>query len=115
MAIVQKGQALLVGWNSYTKSGYVTDDVKISKGAEVETIRGGDNETLTKLISDPHTALDLTLIIHSGGTVVPPAVGDTFTINTVNYFVEAEPQCQLSRTIAKLTLKLKKEDSMTYT
>lgn len=113
-APIQKGTALYVGWGSYTHASYVTDDVEIMKGAEIQVIKGADNETLTKIISDPHTKLKLSLLILSGGSLVPPIPGSSFTINSVTYMVEGEPKVQPSRTTAKLTLDLIKEDSMTY-
>jgi glucose-6-phosphate isomerase len=111
---IQKGTALIIGIGSNTYTGHVVEDTTAKLDADQEVIKGEDNETLTKILSDPKKTLKVSLIAKSGSTIETVKKGDALTINSVAYMVES---CEVkrSRSAMKVTLDLIKEDSMSYT
>jgi hypothetical protein len=113
-APVQKGTAMEIGIGGYTYTGYVVEEAEHEAIAEIEVIKGEDNETATKIISDPGVRVTLNALCKSGSTLSGVEVGDTVTVNSVAMMVE-KPTIRRSRGVARMTLTLVKEDSMTYT
>lgn len=111
---VQKGTGLIVGIGGFTYSGHIVETANPKLVADVETIKGEDNETTTKIISDPKKTLKIEVIAKTGSTVDTLKVGDAVTINSVTYMV-VDCDVKRSRSALKATLDLIKEDSMTYT
>lgn len=113
-APVQKGTTLIVGIGSYTLSGYIVEEVGLKPTAEIETIKGEDNESVTQIISDPGKELTLAVIAKSGAGIESLGIGSVLAVNGVSYLVtDVDPK--RSRGALKATIKLMKKDSMTYT
>ena len=108
----QTGTALLIGFDGHTYSGVIMENVKVSAEADVEAIKGEDNATTTKIISDPKKTISFSALIT--GTSAPDiAVGDTVAINSVSYFADSAV-VTYERGVAKLDFAGTKEASMTY-
>ena len=120
MAQVQKGTEVKVGFGSFAYSGYIPEDgLTWSKpyGNEVE-ITNTSGDMMTKILMDPRQEMTMDLIILASGSITPPAQGDSLTITTPGgssmSFYCRSARVTFSRSYAKLTLDVVKEDSMTY-
>ena len=112
--MVQKGTTVLVGFQSLTLSGTIMDSVGRTPIAEVKTIKGENNATVTKLISDPGFRITFECTVTTHATFNTIKIGDAITINSIAYMVESsEPK--YSREEVKWTVTAVKEDTMTYT
>ena len=114
MALVQKGTALEVGIGGYTYTGYIVEDADVEVGADIEDIRGEDNDITTKLISNAHSRVTVNVIGKSGSTLASLKTGDAISLNSVSMMVESVT-VKRSRGALKGTIKAVKEGSMTYT
>ena len=113
-APVQKGTAMLLGIGSDTYSGHLVEETERQATAEVETIKNTDDETKTVIISDPGVRLTLNVLCESASTLATVKIADTVTVNAVAYRVE-DVTMRRNRKVARGTLRLIKEASMSYT
>lgn len=102
-----------IGIGGYTYTGYVVEEAEHEAFAEVEPIKNEDNETETKIISDPGTRVTLNVLGKSGSTLESVGIGDTVSINSVSMMAERVTQ-RRSRGVLRATITAVKEDSMTY-
>ena len=113
--ISQKGTTLKIAYGANVLTGYIMEDFTTEASGEQDAIKDEDNATGTILISDLGTRNNFTAIIkETGGSLTPPALGATVTINSINYRCESSSVKQ-SRKASMLTIALIKETSMTYT
>lgn len=112
--MVQKGTAVIVGFNGFTYSGAIMDDVSRKPTGDIKPIRGENNAVCTKLISNPGFEIMVQVIVTTLASFNTIKKGDAFTINSVTYMVE-EAEGKYSREEVKWTITAVKEDSMTYT
>lgn len=81
MAATQKGTTLKIGFGSFAYTGYVAEDVTVSKPNEnVEVIKDADGATMTKILMDPKTKISMTLVILDTGSITPPSEGAKVTL-----------------------------------
>ena len=114
--MIQKGTTVVVGFNGRTVGTWVMEDSGESPGAEVTVIKGSNNSTLTKLISDPKKTYKATGILLAADLTAMAAakIGDTISINSVSCMIESL-DLSFGREAARASLTAVKEDSMTYT
>lgn len=113
-AVTQKGESLIVGIGAYTYTGHIVEDVTVKSSAEVEKIKSEDNETTTRLISDPMKEITLSVIMKTGAGTDALVIGAAITINSVAYCIDSV-EVKRTRSAAKATITASKEASMTYT
>jgi hypothetical protein len=84
--------------------------------ADIKVIKGENNATTTKIISDPRKTLVLegTIIAAGVATLTGFKKGDAVTVNTVSWMID-DISIKYGKEEAKCTLSLIKEDTMTYT
>jgi hypothetical protein len=111
---VQKGTALSIGFGTNVYTGFVMKDFSTDATGEITVIKGENNETITKLVSDLGVSISFTCMIPTAGSIVPPAKGSTITVNAVKYCVD-DASVKQSSGVAELSIKATKEASMTYT
>jgi hypothetical protein len=81
MAAVQKGTTLKISFGSFSYTGYVPEEVTVSKpNGNVEVLRDADGATMTKIFMDPLTRMTFTTVILSTGSITPPIEGAELTI-----------------------------------
>jgi len=120
MAATQKGTTLLVSFGSFVYTGYVAESVTVSyPNGNVETIRNADGATMTKIFMDPATRIDLEVVcLGANGSSDAPADGAAVGIitpkGTLTTFMSDGSSASFTHGATKLSLKLLKEDSMTY-
>ena len=117
MAITNLGTQVLIGFGDsgqYCISGYIPDDVSLQCFADIQTISDCDNEITAKLISNHGERITVNAIVKQGTAAEDIHIGDTITINSINWMVESR-EVKYSRTEAKIALTAVKEDSMSYT
>ena len=112
-SIVQKGETLKIGFGGNTYSGYIMQDFSAESTGEQDVIKDEDNATVTILVSDLGEQIGFTAIIKDAGSITPPAIGSSITINSVVYRVLSSSFKQTSKA-SELTVSAIKEDSMTY-
>lgn len=121
MAATQKGTTLLISFGSFVYTGYVAEAVTVSyPDGNVETIRNADGATMTKIFMDPATRIDLEVVcLGAGGSSDAPVDGAAVGIippkGTLTTFMSEGSSSSFSAGAVKLSLKLIKETSMTYT
>ena len=114
--MVQKGTVVTVAFGGNTHASLIMEAVDVSPAAEIKPIKGENNATVTKLISDPGKKMTLegTIIAAGVAALVAFKKGDAVTINTVSWMIE-DISIKYSKEEAKCSLTVVKEDSMTYT
>jgi uncharacterized Zn finger protein len=112
-APTQLGTELLIGLNGKTYSGAIVESASVRATGDVEAVKNEDNETGTKIISDPGQELTVEMILEAGTDTETIKKGDAVTVDGVAYMVD-DVETKYSRGAAKVTLKLIKEDSMDY-
>ena len=112
-APVQLGTACEIGIGGYTYSGFIVEDAERQSIAKVEDVMDEDDATLAKIISNPGVRVTVNVMGKSGSTLEAVKIGDVVTMNSIAMMVEDATQ-RRSRGVLKGTLKLIKEDSMTY-
>ena len=114
-AIAQKGTSLIIGFNNYVYTGYFMQDVDLEPTGEQDVVKDEDNATTTVLVSDLGTQISFNAIIKTtSGSIVPPALGSSVTINSVVYRTLSS-SVKLTAKAAMLSYTGIKEASMTYT
>lgn len=113
--MVQKGTTVVVGFNSVTFGTWIMESSSESPGADVTEIRGPQNATVTKLISNPHKIYEVSGVILSADLTTARAalIGGTVSINSVSCCIQSL-KLDFGREAAKCTMTAIKEDSMTY-
>jgi hypothetical protein len=109
----QTGDSMIVGIGDYTYTGHIVEEYGKTPTAEVEKIKNEDNETKTRIVSDPGDEISLRVLAKADSTIESLDIGDTITINTVGYFVD-DVQVRRSRGVLAADIRASKEDSMTY-
>jgi len=119
-AQVQVGTTLKVGFGSFALTGYVPEDgMSLKKPRAVEIITDVNGARMSKIITEPRDEFDMTLIIlDTGGSIVPPAVGSTFAFtdpsgNSVSGMFE-DGDVQHARSYTKLNASVVNEPDITY-
>ncbi|MFH1603758.1 MAG: hypothetical protein ABIH03_07610 [Pseudomonadota bacterium] len=118
--LVQTGTAVEVGFNSYTNTNLIMEAVVLELGdADVKPIKGEQNATVTKIITDPRDRIELRGIIKAAATelatIIAMSVGSILTVNNVKYFLAAAPRVEMGPEEARCTLTAVREDSMAST
>lgn len=119
MAAVLKGTTLKVSFASWAYTGFLAEDMTLSyPNGNVEVVRGENGETITKILMDPITKLDCTLVI-SSGSITPPIVGAILSLtpptgSATSFYVESA-ETKFAAGATRLSLSLVKEGSMSYT
>lgn len=82
MAATQKGTTLKIGFGSFAYTGYVAENVTVSKPNEnVEVIKDADGATMTKILMDPKIKIAMTVVIlDAAGSITPPLEGAKVTL-----------------------------------
>ncbi len=120
MPAVQKGTTLKVSFGSFVYTGYVAEDVTVSyPNGNVELVPDADGASMTKILMDPATKLEVTaVILDATGSIDPPADGDTVGLDTpggtLTSFMSEGSSTKHAAGATKLSLSLIKEDSITY-
>jgi len=114
-AVTQKGQALEVSIGDYTYTGYYVGTVEITPEGEVRKVKDEDGATATVLIIDKGKRLRMSdLVVKSGSDPTTIAIGDTITVNSVNYRFVSGNAVKTKGQEMIWNMELEKEDSMTY-
>jgi len=114
-AVVQKGTQLVVGIGGFVYAGYIVENVGGPKPmANEKVILDENGATTTIIISDPWKEIKLAMIVKAGSDPTTIAIGDTITINAVNYRVTAVDPQRIRGEEMKVTIDAKKETSMSY-
>lgn len=113
-APVQKGESLIVGIGSYTYTGHIVEEANPKPIVDIDPYRNEDDAVCTKVLANPGKSLVISVIAKAGSTLAATLIGAAITVNSVAYMVE-DVDPKYSRKALKLTLRLIKEDSMTYT
>ncbi len=119
MAAILKGTTIKISFGSFSYVGYVPEDVTLSyPNGNVEVIKDADGATQTKVLMDPATKVDLTVVILTAGSITPPIVGATVGLippsGTLTSFYVESADAKFSAGATRLTMSLIKEGSMTY-
>jgi hypothetical protein len=82
MAATQKGTTLKIGFGAFEYTGFVAEEVTVSKPNEnVETIKDADGATMTKILMDPKIKISMTVVIlDATGSITPPVEGAAVTL-----------------------------------
>lgn len=114
-ATTQKGTTLKIGFGTNVYTGYIMEDFTTTPTGEQAVIKDEDNATVTVLVSDLGNEISFNAIIkETGGSLTPPAIGSSVTINSVVYRCTSSNVKQ-SRGASMLSFAGIKETSMTYT
>lgn len=115
--IVNKGTAVELGFNSYTYSMLILDDVNLKPTGDITEIRDDNDNVQTMLLSNLGTRMTLRGTIKAAATELATLValkrGDAVTVNLVAYFVD-DCDINLRRGAADCTLVLQKYAAMTH-
>ena len=119
MAAVIKGTTVEIGFGSLAYSGYVAESADHSfPSGNKEEIRDANGAMHTKILMDPITKLDLTVVILAAGSIEPPADGVAVSValpsGTLTTFMSEGSSASHSAGATRLNLSLIKEDAMTY-
>src|SRR3990167_1845186 len=119
MAQVLKGTTVLVGFRSWSWTGFVPESVRVSyPNKNVQEVPDANGATQTKILMDPSTKISLDVIITTG-SYDPPIHGEIVSLTPpkgapVSFFVESAETTHIPGAL-KLSLEMVKEDSMSYT
>jgi len=108
----QKGTSYQIGFGSLSYTGYVPEDgVEWKKPREVDEVTDTNNSVVSLLISNPRETLNVTFkILTTGGSLTPPADGDTLSLTdpggSTQSFIAQDGSVQLGRKHAMLTVGL---------
>jgi len=119
MAAIIKGTTVEVGFGSWIYTGYVAEDVAFSyPEGNKEEIRDELGAMHTKILMDPGTKLDATVLILGTGSIDPPADGDAVSLTdpagVLTTFMSEGSSARHIAGATRLSLSLLKEDSMEY-
>ena len=112
-AITQLGATLKIGFGTNVYTGYIMEDFSTDPSGVQDVILDEDAATTTILVSDLGNQISFSAIIMDAGSLTPPAMGSSVTINAVLYRTETSSVKQ-SRKASILTFTGIKEASMTY-
>lgn len=114
--MVIKGTVVTVAFAGNTHASLIMEAVDVSPIAEIKPIKGENNATTTKIISDPGKKMTLEGVVIAAGvaTLQGYKKGDAVTINSVSWMID-DISIKYGKEEAKCTLSVVKEDSMTYT
>ena len=112
-ATTQLGTELKIGFDSNLYTGYIMEEFTTEPTGEQAVIKDEDNASATILISDLGNRISFTAIIKDAGSLTPPALGSSVTINLVVYRTESASVKQ-ARDASMLSFTGIKETSMTY-
>ena len=116
MAATQLGTDVKIGFGSNAYTGtllesYTTEAVD----GNVEEILDELGATETVVLMNPATQISFTaVILDSGGSLTPPAIGASITVNSVVYRATSSSVSQVAGA-SRLSLTAIKENAMTYT
>lgn len=113
-APVQKGEGLIVGLAGYLLTGHIVEEANPKPIADIDPYRDESDAVVTKVLSNPGKSLVISVIAKTGSVQAAAIIGAAVTVNSVAYMIE-DVDPKYSRKALKLTLRLIKEDSMTYT
>ena len=115
MAATQVGTTLKIGFASNAYTGTIVesfDTEAIDKNVEEIPDELGATETI--VLMDPATQISFTAVIkETGGSLTPPAIGSSITVNSVLYRCLSSSVAQTTGA-SRLSITAIKEDSMTY-
>jgi len=114
--MVQQGTTVVVGFNDLTYGTCLMVTCGEEPTGEIKDIKGANNATVTKLISNPGKRYTVEGILLSADLTAARALkkGSSVTINAVVCMVE-DVKIAVGTEEAKVTITAIKEDSMTYT
>jgi len=112
-AITQLGEELKIGFSTNVYTGYIMEDFSTDPSGVQDVILDEDAATGTILVSDIGSRISFSAIIKTAGSLTPPDVGDSVTIDAVVFRTESASVKQ-SRKASILTFTGIKEASMTY-
>ena len=120
--LVQKGTSVTVGFNSNANANLILQVVSESVGeADRKSISGENGADTTNLFTNPRKTITLQgVLLNTGANAELAAIraliiGSTLSVNSVNCMVIESPQIEFGAEEANVTIKVIKEDSMTYT
>jgi hypothetical protein len=113
MAIVQQGEAYIVGFSSGFDATWTFEKIDKKSETTQEVNLGEDNETENITVSNHKYAIDFTAIVHSGGTDDLKS-GDIITVGTTKFLAQGITYAE-SRGKLMVSGSLESYDSMTYT
>ncbi len=121
--LVQKGTSVTVGFGSNTNANLIMQAVTESVGeADMSSIAGEQGADITNLFSNPRKSIRLTGVLLNAASndaelkaVRDWIVGTTLSVNSVNCMIIESPRIEFSAEQARVTVRVIKEDSMTYT
>jgi len=113
-AISQLGTTLKIGFGTNVYTGYIMEDFSTDPSGVQDVILDEDAATVTILVSDLGDKISFSALIkETGGSLTPPAMGSSVTINSVVFRTETSSVKQ-SRKASILSFTGIKEASMTY-
>jgi hypothetical protein len=115
-AIVQKGQAMIVGFGGLVYAGYLPEDGLEIMGTQYEDeqeVPDENDAAISVLLSTPHVPFKASFLIKGTGSITPPTHGQAVTLThptagSVTYFCRGGSAVRLNRAASQLTLDLVK-------
>lgn len=109
------GQALVVGIGSFTYTGYYVMGSTLKPTGTIRIILDEDGAAATILITNKGKELQMRdLTVKSGSDPEAIEIGDTVTVNLVNYRITEVDPPRTAGEEMKVSFTAIKEDSMTY-
>lgn len=117
--LIQKGLQWKVGFGSLSYTGYLPQAATWKRPADENDVLGTQGQTVSHVITNPRSELQIEFMIQSTGSIVPPEHGAYVSLTdpsgaTVKYYC-TEASVQFSSGISRLSLTLLREDSMAAT
>ena len=111
--ITQLGETLKIGFATNVYTGYIMEDFSTDPSGVQDVILDEDAATTTILVSDLGNKISFSALIKDAGSLTPPTLGESVTINSIKYRTESSSVKQ-SRKASILSFSGIKEASMTY-
>ena len=116
MAATQIGTDVKIGFGSNAYTGTILESFNTEAvDGNVEEILDELGATETVVLMNPATQISFTAVIkETGGSLTPPAIGASITVDSVLYRATSSSVAQVAGA-SRLSITAIKEDSMTYT
>ena len=113
-AIVQKGQAMIVGFGGLAYTGYLPEDgVEIlgTQYEEQDEVSDENDAAISVLLSTPNVPFKVSFLIKATGAITPPTHGQAVTLThptlgSVAFFCLGGSPVRLNRAVSVLSLDL---------
>lgn len=114
MAATQLGSDLKIGFGSNTYANCLMESFTTEAvDGNVEEIPDEDGASETVILMNPGTQISFTAVIKDAGSLTPPAIGSSITINSVVYRCLSSSVAQTVGA-SRVSISAIKETSMTY-